>query len=106
MDPSCGVKEIQATVRLESKRWLPVDQCEEGSKPIAETDEVGDGWKRTGRLVNRACVGKDSRETGSRTVAGTAEERKGTEARQRAAAGGRAGEIVVEETCETHLRGS
>ena len=55
MAPSWGVRESQATVRFDKRRWLPVEVLDDGVRRGSATGRAGEGRKRTGRLAATAC---------------------------------------------------
>jgi hypothetical protein len=57
MAPSWGVTESHATVRFERRRWLPVQEEDEGARLGSSTGRVGEAPKRTGRLERVAWRG-------------------------------------------------
>lgn len=60
MAPSCGVRESQATVRFDKRRWLPVEVLDVGVRRGSVTEKVGEGRKRTGKLVAMAWRGYEA----------------------------------------------
>ena len=60
MAPSCGVRESQATARFDKRRWLPVEVLDAGVRRGSVTEKVGEGRKRTGKLVAMAWRGYEA----------------------------------------------